>query len=569
MKGEKTLSELFPKGILRPELYMGTVNAVTTNMLWVDFSGADTPSGYQYMGKRYGKGEVGEFVLVEGQLKILLGRIVEIKLSDEKPGRNSIDALGRVHLLGSISVDTLKITAGISVYPRLGDKVYAAPYNFISQIPCLIGNEKKTNIMLRLGTVGEGMPCDINVRVEKLFGRHLAILGSTGGGKSWTMARIIGECMKFKSKMILIDATGEYHTMMSKDCCRSVYLCDSLNVKGDQTENIKCSLPPSMFQESDFIALFEPAGKVQGPKLKEAIRSLRLATLCPTKFPSKYIMKKNQSKSIYKEAINENDNLTKIDDPRQEFDVTLLPKQIEEECVWPNGNNDSEKWGKEDNSFGYCLSLISRINLILTSPAFSCIFKDKENPLNEEIENFITKDDLCLFRIDLSSVPFEYKAREIISNVIGRFLLAKARKGEFIKCPLLIFLDEAHNFLGKNIGGEDSYAKLDAFELIAKEGRKFGLNICLSSQRPRDITEGVLSQIGTLIVHRLTNDRDRDIVERACGEIDKMASSFLPSLEQGEVAIIGSDFPIPLTVNVMRPEIAPDSSGPDYQNCWR
>lgn len=74
-------------------------------------------------------------------------------------------------------------------------------------------------------------------------------------------------------------------------------------------------------------------------------------------------------------------------------------------------------------------------------------------------------------------------------------------------------------------------ARLDAFELIAKEGRKYGLNICLSTQRPRDITEGVLSQMGTLVVHRLTNDRDREVVERACGEIDRSASSFLPNLK--------------------------------------
>jgi DNA helicase HerA-like ATPase len=88
-------------------------------------------------------------------------------------------------------------------------------------------------------------------------------------------------------------------------------------------------------------------------------------------------------------------------------------------------------------------------------------------------------------------------------------------------------VDEAHNFLGRHIGTEDYQTRLDAFELIAKEGRKYGLNICLASQRPRDITDGVLSQMGTLIVHRLTNDRDRDVVERACGEIDRAASAFV------------------------------------------
>lgn len=184
------------------------------------------------------------------------------------------------------------------------------------------------------------------------------------------------------------------------------------------------------------------------------------------------------------------------------------------------------------------------------------------------IDNFL-KGDTKLLRIDLSGVSFEYKAREIISNVIGRYLLTLARKSKFSTKPLIIILDEAHNFLGKHIGGEDTLAKLDAFELIAKEGRKFGLNICLATQRPRDITEGVLSQIGTMIVHRLTNDRDREVVERASGEIDRAASSFLPNLRPGEAVIIGNDFPIPLTIQIGTPTTRPQSSGADFQAAWK
>ena len=78
----------------------------------------------------------------------------------------------------------------------------------------------------------------------------------------------------------------------------------------------------------------------------------------------------------------------------------------------------------------------------------------------------------------------------------------------------------------------------------------------------------MLSQLGTLIVHRLTNDRDREIVERACGEIDKAASDFLPSLQPGEAVIIGNDFPIPLTINIKKPTIKPNSEGANFQKNW-
>ena len=168
----------------------------------------------------------------------------------------------------------------------------------------------------------------------------------------------------------------------------------------------------------------------------------------------------------------------------------------------------------------------------------------------------------------MSGIGYEFKSREIIANVIGRYLLNKAREGIFQEKPAIVIVDEAHNFLGRHIGGEDYIAKLDAFEIIAKEGRKYGLNICLATQRPRDITEGVLSQMGTLIVHRLTNDKDREVVERACGEIDKAASAFLPNLRPGHAAIIGADFPIPLTIQVEKPSVQPESDGPNYQKFW-
>lgn len=74
--------------------------------------------------------------------------------------------------------------------------------------------------------------------------------------------------------------------------------------------------------------------------------------------------------------------------------------------------------------------------------------------------------------------------------------------------------------------------------------------------------------MGTMIVHRLTNDLDRGVVERACDEIDRSASAFLPNLKPGEAAIIGVDFPIPLTVQMHKPSTRPRSDGPNYQASW-
>ncbi|HCB76372.1 MAG TPA: hypothetical protein DEP91_09385 [Sphingomonas bacterium] len=88
-------------------------------------------------------------------------------------------------------------------------------------------------------------------------------------------------------------------------------------------------------------------------------------------------------------------------------------------------------------------------------------------------------------------------------------------------------------------------------------------------QRPRDIPHDVLSQLGTLFVHRLTNKQDRDTVESACGDLDRGAAQFIPMLGPGEAIIIGPDLPAPLPVFIHPPTSPPDSRGPSYQSFWR
>lgn len=576
------VEEAFPRGLLRPELFIGILSSVSARAVRFNLHEAGSPSGAHFLGGRYGKGEVGEFVLIEGQINLLLGRVIEIHLPEAE--RHSVDtshtkvadldAVGTIQLLGSVAMDSLRVTAGVESYPRLGDRVYAAPHNFVADLPSLMEPEgdPKSKVLLRLGSIDVAPESAVSIRPEKLFGRHCAILGATGGGKSWTAARIIEECLKFKTKIILLDATGEYRGFAGEHIAH-FHLGIPVKKAGSSQPR---SLPPTCFVESDFVALFEPAGKVQGPKMRAAMRSLRLAKLAPDIASNGIIKKIDQPKLRVSQAEQQAGVSEKLDDPGQEFDVIKLAAQIEQECVYPDGKDWSKKpavsdptrWGGESGDFSYCLSLVSRINAVLTSASFECVFKSVEPPLTTTIADFIS-NDTRLLRICLSGVAYEFKAREIVANVIGRHLLNLARKGVFANSPVVVVVDEAHNFLGRQIGGEDAQAKLDAFELIAKEGRKYGLTICLTTQRPRDITEGVLSQIGTMVVHRLTNDRDREVVERACGEIDRSASSFLPNLKPGEAAIIGTDFPIPLTIQILPPDAQPTSDGPDYQKHWQ
>jgi hypothetical protein len=572
------MSSQFLGGILRPELFMGLVSSITAHSVRVNLTEAGYASGSHFSGNRYGRGEVGEFVLIEGQQKLMLGRVTEVKLPDaerrsirpSQPNNTAIDAIGIVQLLGSVEMDNLAITAGVDSYPRLSDRVYAAPHQLIAAIPRLmeIRDANDSYVLLEIGVVSGAQENSVVIKPEKLFGRHCAILGATGGGKSWTTAKIIEECLRFDSKLILIDATGEYRDF-SSDKVKHCHLGEPVDTAASSKASI---MPPTSFTESDFIALFEPAGKVQGPKLRAAIRSLRLAAINPALAPLGFIKKIGQTKAPVLAEESKPETAYKMDNPSHPFDASKLVLQLEQECVWPDAgfppNRDTSKWGGQDeSSLANCLSLITRINAVLMSPAFRCVFSATGASIPDEIDTFLQGKERLL-RICLSGVSYEFNAREIIANALGRLLLSKARTGVFRKKPIVVIVDEAHNFLGHRIGVEDYAAKLDAFEIIAKEGRKYGLSICLTTQRPRDITEGVLSQMGTLIVHRLTNDRDREVVERACGEIDRAASAFLPNLQPGEVLIIGADFPIPLTIKITKPITKPLSDSANFQTGW-
>jgi uncharacterized protein len=557
---------------------MGRVSAVSAAQAQMSLTTAGAPSASHFESFRYGRGEVGEFVLIEGQLNLVLGRLVELRLPENErkallsmrddPSRP--DVIGVLQLLGTVQFDSMQIAAGVANHPRIGDCVYAAPQTFVGRIPRLQEQPEQPDriAFLKLGTVRGAGDASVEVRPEKVFGRHCAILGATGGGKSWTVARLIEESAKHQCKIILLDATGEYRTLPS-EICTHVHIGAPVRMASGSSE---ASLPATDFQESDFVALFEPAGKLQGPKLYEAIRSLRLVQIEPALATNGVLLKKGFAKKDIQKSMGL--HAAALENPAAPFDVTLLAKQLMHECIFPDGGSRQDP---DPNFFGginqsdmtMCLPLGSRIQSRLTSRAFAPVFASKGVPFRQHFDAFWRSGSSRVLRICLGGVLYEHRAREFMVNAIGRELLNAARQERFIQHPLLVFVDEAHNFLGRTLGPEEAKISLDAFEVIAREGRKYGLNICLATQRPRDVTEGVLSQVGTLIVHRLTNDRDREIVERACGEIDRSASAFLSSLRAGEAAIIGVDFPIPLTVQIARPTTPPASDGPDYQSAWR
>jgi len=404
---------------------------------------------------------------------------------------------------------------------------------------------------------------EFSISPEELFGRHCAVLGSTGGGKSWSLARIIEESCKFKCKVILFDASGEFETLDQG----VTHLCVG------QSQNHKeksVSVPYYHLRESDLFAIFKPSGPSQGPKFRAAIQSLKLARLSPILSVDGTIIKAHKSKIDFERERSRHGQ--KLGSPYNEFEIRFLPQQIQNECVEPQrSSTENTTWGGHSNlDLSYCVSLVNRVQDMISSPNLAAIFKPKGLPsLFEEINRFTVDSEARVLRISLKYLPFEYNTREIIGNAIGRYLLEMARRSRFCDNPHIVILDEAHQFLTKTLRDENENFPLDAFGLIAKEGRKYALNIVLSTQRPRDIPEDVLSQVGFFLIHRLTNDHDLKVIERASGTINKESMELVPRLEPGQSVAVGVSIDGAIKIKMHAPVNGPESNGPNYQDYWR
>lgn len=551
--------------------YVGTVCHVRPTTVEVNLPRASAPSGSHFAGYTVPAGQVGEFLVIEGEEHAVLGRIVEVRLPERErltvEPTSELDAdanpLGVVQLLTSIDLSTGQILKGVPQHPRIGQHVFSAhPLLVKGAIEQGTDDERA----VQLATFPHAHNTKVSIPPAHIFGRHCAVLGATGGGKSWTLARLIEEVERLGGKAILFDATGEFETQGG--AVTHVHLGGRPNGPADVRRFV--SFPYWYLTEGDLFALFRPSAGAQAPKLREALRSLKLAQLAPILADANGLVRKaNRSRAAFEEAMGT--HAVALATVGTRFNISLLTRQITEECVFPSGQGPSAgNWGNPaTNDLAFCTTLLARVEADITAMHLACIYQpDGLETLPDVVQTFLADPAQRVLRVSMEFLSFEHNARELVTNAVGRHLLALARTGRFKQQPLVVMLDEAHQFLDKTIGDEYLRMPLDSFGLIAKEGRKYGLTCVLATQRPRDIPEDVLSQMGMFIVHRLINERDRTVVEKACGNLDASAAAFLPTLGQGEALVVGVDSPMPLSVLIQPPRFKPQSHGPDYRKYW-
>jgi uncharacterized protein len=510
-------------------------------------------------GERLGRGEVGEFVIVDSEGICLLARIDELRLARDRlsePVRPSAPVIARAALLASLDGSTER--RGIARHPRIGDHVYAATAAVLSRI---VATGAHDALGISLGTLSRHPDAEAIVDVSALLGRHLAILGTTGSGKSWTTAAVTERLAACGVRTIVIDATGEFSTLGS--LAEHVIVGEASSGEPSDASRSYARLDHVRLEEPDLFRLLQPSPGAQVPKLRSAIASLQLAYDAAGGARHNHLQRYGRTtQEVNSEMAAFRAKGTLRGRP---WSMKLLPDQLREECFRevPNGS----RLVPDNFVMGHVGTLIARVQDLLHHESRHDVFAPlgaNEDTLLDSVDQWLGSDPHQVLRICLERIPFALELRELIVNVLGRHLLAKARSGDFASRALVVVLDEAHQFL-KIVKSDDGarYA-FDSFGSIAKEGRKYGLHLVAATQRPGDLPPDVMSQMGSLLVHRLADRYDRDYVEHAASDLDRSALSLLPALVPGEALLVGVDFPVPVTIRVHRPTHRPHHVPPPF-----
>lgn len=553
--------------------FIGYVSQVTPQYIRIHFPSSTLLSKFIFSGEEFNGGLVGTYITIEGENHGFVGQLQEIEvpekerlsLSESAFKNQEFHPTAKAEILLSFNLfDMDKVTKGANVYPTIGAKVFVCTYEFVQKYVQGFGQKKKEEVLLNIGYLNSDDHTEVTVSQQSFFGRHCAIVGTTGGGKSWSLSKLIEEVRGNSTKCILLDPTGEYSNIHGQHCVlaqNSYFSYRKLTI-------------------SDLFFLLKPSERAQAPKLLEAIKTLKTLEIARKKGGLEGYFSNGEEKNyLVKEGKNKEEfvkfqrnNYEEIDSDELNFDIKYLAWQVQKECIIEADYRDSKLWGKKsDIEAANCISLVTRTHAFVNDKNYKELLginnSENKEELAETIVKFMMPDNHeTLLRIGFEEVGYDFNVREVIANALAKYLLGMARDKVFKEKPIIFFLDEAHQFLNKKVT-DDSFTaySLNAFDQIAKECRKYGLFLCIATQMPRDIPVGTLSQMGTFLVHRLINYNDKEAIKQSCATANSSTLSYLPVLGEGEAILTGVDFPMPLLLKVSPPTEKPKSETPQFR----
>lgn len=492
---------------------------------------------------------------------------------------------------------------GIKYLPMIRDVAYLMSEDRVSE---MYGEGDDDFILGEL--LKEELP--ISLPWARLFNTHIGIFGNTGSGKSNTLANLYTTLFKGKSDnivgkshFVLIDFNGEYtgSQLVTGDDKKVVY---DLSTRGDDGD--KFPLSQSEFWDAEvFGILFKATENTQKPFLKRVVSGRLRFMDTPnslTVYARKVVKRALTSQSPYKEysdllkEVAQLAGATELEDKIRSLSWHSMGEKFMYMGNYLNGGEFDQTYQQHFSALVEAinvpdLSSFSELRLriyiqLLSDLVSGHVQFDHIFPLLKRIdasisslEKVITLGQVeyngLLTVISLRKVNQEIK--KIVPLLLAKHYYSQHKEKVMNSSPpnktLHLIIDEAHNILSMQSTRELETWKdyrLELFEEIIKEGRKFGFYLTLSSQRPADISPTIMSQIHNFFIHRLVNDRDLLLLEHTVSSLDTFSRSMIPDLSRGCAIVTGTSFDLPMVVqfNQLPLEQQPDSGDVDLASLW-
>lgn len=561
---------------------IGEVISVSGNVISIQLSDNIKSNMPIIDGVVYRIGQIGSFLKIPLGYSNLYGIVTQIGAAAMPENLKEVikegyDKLGNKQWLSIALVGEQvgqKFERGVSQSPTTGDKVHLVTIN---DLEIIYGGFDENN-SIEVGNISISESLSAKIDLNKLVSRHCAILGSTGSGKSNSVAVLLNAIAKKgfkKSRILVIDPHGEYNAVLKDKS--SVYRINANTSDGEKElfvpfwalplEELISVFPGTLSdQNKDYLRSKVVAAKIKTAKdIKLDIEQEIITADTPIPFSLNQLwfeLDDFERKTFAKDRVKE--FLQKKGDP-----TGLISSEYT-----PAGIGSSEPF--LNNSMKGILGFLDSMRNKLKDSNYRFLFSPGE--LSPDLNGKTKKDlDSLLFDwlgnkkpvtiLDLSGIPSEIMTS--ISGTLLKIIYDSLFWGQNISIggkeqPLLIILEEAHNYLK---AGEDAVSSRTV-QKIAKEGRKYGVGLVLVTQRPSELDETVLSQCGTIVALRMNNSKDRGHIKSSIQDELQTMVDLLPSLRTGEGIISGEGVKIPSRVKFFKAPNTPKSADPVVSAKW-
>jgi len=567
--------------VKRDITYLGRVINVNSGNVEVEIA-KEIPSAAPIIaGRLYKIGQIGTFVKFTIGSLTLYGlvssvsnspRMIETLTYEPDYGSRFL----QVQLIGE-KLGNEKFEKGVGTYPTINDEVHIVTDDDLKSI-----YGEKTNGYVEIGKHSSSENLAVYIDTHNLILRHSAVLGSTGSGKSNTTAAILKRLLTeyLGSRIVLVDTHGEYS---------SAFVDNSRVFKINDKVNPLCIPFWAMtFDELSFFLVGRPEGQEQpaDKRLREKIVELKMSNaprLKAGKVEEIYITADSPIPFDIKKLwydfdreINATYNHVSDHTPDQEcLEEEGDPRLLRPARFTPYSPHNTVPYkSKYQTMYSYVGKIFSRLqdsrySFMFNPPDYS----DEESPndIDHLFRSWIDHNHRLTI-LDLSGIPFELI--DISVGLISRLIYDSMYWGRYEEYtgrqrPILMVYEEAHSYLPKSERSNHIYGYARrAVEKIFKEGRKFGVGAMVITQRPSEISETILAQVGTFIALRLTNSGDKNTVQSAAPNNMNSLIELLPSLRIGEAIIVGEAINIPSRVRIELVEPRPSSNDPKLVEAW-